>query len=192
MKRSWCIVLLGCGALAIGHLPSWSCAGAEDKGEIVELDSLKSRAPADWKKEEPAGKLRAYQFRVPKSKDDKADAELVIFYFGPGAGGSVEDNIERWKKQMTPPEGKKTDDVAKVEKSKVGDVPITTFDMEGTYLFTIAPNDPNSKKEPRPDYRFIGVVFESPKGPYFIRLVGPAKTVGDHKKGFDEWLKAFK
>jgi hypothetical protein len=192
MKHTWWVALLGCGALALGYLPSKSYVAADDKGEVVELDNLKSKAPAEWKKEEPAGKLRAYQFKLPKAKDDKADAELVIFYFGPGGGGSTDDNIARWKKQMTPPEGKKVDDVAKVEKGKVGDVPVTTFDMEGTYLFTVAPNDPNSKKEERPGYRFVGVVFESPKGPYFMRLVGPAKTVGEHKKAFDEWIKEFK
>ena len=192
MKYTGWFALLGCGALVLGFLPSKSCVRADDKGEIVELDGLKSKAPAEWKNEMPAGKLRAYQFRIPHAKDDKADAELVIFYFGPGGGGSVDDNIARWKKQMTPPEGKKTDDVAKVEKSKVGDVAVTMFDMEGTYLFTVAPNDPNSKKEERPGSRFIGVVFESPKGPYFMRLVGPAKTVGEHKKAFDEWIKAFK
>ena len=38
----------------------------------------------------------------------------------------------------------------------------------------------------------IGVIFESPGGPYFMTLIGPARTVEQHKKGFDEWLKNFK
>ena len=44
----------------------------------------------------------------------------------------------------------------------------------------------------KPDYKMVGVIFDCPKGPYYVRLVGPAKTVGEYKKGFDEWLKAFK
>ena len=42
------------------------------------------------------------------------------------------------------------------------------------------------------DSRLIGVVFESPEGPYFIRFVGPAKTVGENEKAFKEMLKNFK
>jgi hypothetical protein len=38
----------------------------------------------------------------------------------------------------------------------------------------------------------LGVIFASPKGPYYIKLTGPEGTVKNYKKGFDEWLKAFK
>jgi hypothetical protein len=38
----------------------------------------------------------------------------------------------------------------------------------------------------------LAAVLESPRGNYFIRLVGPAKTIEHSKKEFDGWLKAFK
>jgi hypothetical protein len=129
---------------------------------------------------------------LPSAKDEKASAELIIFYFGPGGGGSAEENIKRWKGMIAPPQGKKIDDVAKVDKFKVGDVKVTYLDVEGTYLAKERPFDPNSKVERKPDYRMLGVVFESPKGPYFMRVTGPAKTVAEQKKAFDEWLKNFK
>jgi hypothetical protein len=185
------LALLAFGALACSSAPTESVA-QEGKGVVVEIDGLKSRAPADWKEEAPSNKLRAFQFRIPRAKGDKEDAELVIFFFGPGGGGGVEDNIKRWKGLFTPPEGKKIDDVSKVEKMKVGDVPVTYLDVSGTYLFKARPFDPNDKGEKRPDYRLLGVVFESPKGPYFFRCVGPAKTIEANKKDFDNWLKGFK
>ena len=40
--------------------------------------------------------------------------------------------------------------------------------------------------------RIVNVIFESPKGPYFFKLTGPAKAVEKHKKDFDEWVKNFK
>jgi hypothetical protein len=38
----------------------------------------------------------------------------------------------------------------------------------------------------------LAVQFEGPDNPYHIKLTGPAKTVDEAKKGFDEWLKGFK
>jgi hypothetical protein len=194
MKRTSWLFLLSFGAFACGSCLDESSA-QEGKGTVVAIDGLQSRTPADWKEEEPpeiSRRMRFKQFRLPRVKGDKDDAELVIFFFGPGGGGSAEANIERWKGLMVPPEGKKIDDVSKVEKLKVGAVSVTALDVHGTYLYKERPFDPNAQAVKRPDYRLIGVVFESPKGPYFMRLVGPAKTVEQHKKGFDEWLRAFK
>jgi hypothetical protein len=192
MKVSSLIALAAFGALALGV----SLAKADDdkkkEASVVELDGLKSKVPAGWKFHEPTNRMRAYEFTLPKAKDDKVDAEMVIFYFGPGGGGTADDNIKRWKGMIEPPAGKKIDDIAKVDKSKVGDVGVTYLDVEGTYLAKERPFDPNSKVEKKPDYRMLGIVFESPKGPYFIRVTGPTKTVSEQKKAIDEWLKNFK
>src|SRR5262249_27368179 len=99
---------------------------------------------------------------------------------------------KRWQGMFEAPEGKKIDDVSKVEKMKVGDVDVTYLDVQGIYLYKFPPFDPNAKVQRKPDYRRLGVVFASKNGPYFITLTGPAKTVAEHKKGFDEWLKGFK
>src|SRR4051812_20938367 len=64
-------------------------APGDAKGDEVTLDGLRSRVPSGWKSEKPGNKFRAYQFRVPKAAGDKEDAELVIFYFGEGGGGSA-------------------------------------------------------------------------------------------------------
>jgi hypothetical protein len=160
-------------------------AGAGDKGTVVTLSSLKSTTPANWKSQEPANKFRAYQFKVD-------DAELVIFYFGEGSGGSPADNIKRWNDMFVPPEGKTIDDVSKVEKLKVGPAELTYLDVHGTYLSKNPPFDPKAKVERKANYRRLGVYFACEGGPYFIHLTGPAKTVEQNKKAFDEWLKNFK
>jgi hypothetical protein len=193
MRRAAWLFLLSWAALAVGPRPGDAVDRDDGKGTVVTLDDgLKSRAPADWKAEKPSNKLRTAQFRIPKAKGDKEDAELVIFFFGPGQGGSVNDNIKRWQGMFEAPEGKKIDDVSKVEKMKVGDVDVTYLDVQGIYLYKFPPFDPNAKVQRKPDYRRLGVVFASKNGPYFITVTGPAKTVAEHKKGFDEWLKGFK
>lgn len=159
--------------------------------DTVEIDGLKSSTPKSWKPGE-ATKFRYYQAALPKAKGDENDAELVVFFFGPGGGGGVEENIKRWKGMFKAPEGKSIDDVSKVDAFKVGDVKVTYLDVRGTYLFKSAQFNPNAKVEARPNSRMLAVVFDSPNGPYFIRVTGPAATVDAHKQDFDNWLKAFK
>ncbi len=186
MKRFLGALLL-CGAVA-------ACNGDEGQGagkdNIVKLGGLSSKAPSSWKQEEPILKLRTYQFKLPKAAGDTEDAELVVFYFD-GGGGSADDNIKRWKSMFTAPKGKTIDDVSKVEKFKVGPASVTYVDVAGDYLFK-SPGDPKAKGENKTDFRRLGVIFEWPAGPYFITLTGPARTMEQHKKSFDDWLKNFK
>src|SRR4051812_31351434 len=130
--------LLFCLALALGVL---ACqAGAAD----VNLAGYSSKTPKDWVEETPSNKMRFAQFRLPKARGDKEDAELIIFK---GLGGGAAANVDRWKKQFVPPEGKKLEDVAKVEKVKVGDEEGTQLTIEGTYLYNPQPFNPKSKTE---------------------------------------------
>jgi hypothetical protein len=69
---------------------------------------------------------------------------------------------------------------------------VTCLDVQGTYLSKFPPFDPNAKVVRKDNYRRLGVVFDSPNGPYFITLTGPGRTVEANKKAFDDWLKAFK
>lgn len=183
--------LLLAGFLA---LPGLACKAddkkEEKKGTVVTLDGLSSRTPADWEEIKTTRPFRFKEFKVPRVKDEERDAELIIFHFGEGGGGSVKDNMKRWKDMFQPPAGKSIDDATKVEEFKVGAVPVTYVDINGTYLFKVSPMA--EKAEPRPKHRMLVVFFDSDKGPYFIRLVGPEKTIAQHKKGFDEWIKGFK
>jgi hypothetical protein len=195
MKRILGLIVLGCAALGCAadsgeNTNAAPQQGGDNKGDEVTLDKLKSRVPAAWKAEKPTSKLRTAQFRVPKAEGDKEDAELAIFYFK-GSGGSVDANIARWKGFFIPPEGKTIDEVSKVEKFKVGQADVTYLDIHGTFK-SKDPSDPKAREELKPHFRRFGVVFESPNGPYFITLTGPARTLEQHKAGFDGWIKGFK
>jgi hypothetical protein len=168
---------------------STTADGDKGKGVVVDLDGLKSTAPGDWKEEAPSNRMRFAQFRLPKKRDDKDDGELVIFK---GLGGGAGPNIDRWKKQFEPPEGKKIEDVAVVKDIKIGDRPASFLDVRGTYLFNPQPFNPRSKPERKPNYRMLAIYFDGPKEIYQIKLTGPANTVEAAKKGFDDWVKNFK
>lgn len=181
MRRNIAFFTLAC-TLAIGVV----AAEEKGKGSVVSLDGLQSRTPGDWKEEAPLGSLRFKQFLVPHAKDDKSDGELVIFK----AGGGARANVERWKGQWAPPEGKKIADVAVVSEMKIAGKPAVLLEIEGTYR--TAPFDPKHKGAQLPGYRMLAVYFEGPDNPYQIKFTGPSKTVGEHKKAFEDWLKAFK
>jgi hypothetical protein len=157
----------------------------------VKFGDLTSAAPESWKSKPPSNKLRAYEFTLPGA-DGKEDAELAIFFFGPGGGGDVKANIERWKTMFKPPAGKTADDISKVETLKLDKAKLTYLDITGIYLAKFPPFDPNAKVTEKPDFRRLGVFFDCENGPYFITVTGPAATIERHKGEFDKWLKNFK
>ena len=184
MKATWLTVA--------GLVLAATAARAADKGDVVDLDGLKSAAPSSWKKEEPTEMQKAFrkaQFKIAKESGDPEDAEVVVFFFGPGGGGGKQANLTRWKGMFKAPAGEQ----AKVEEFKVGDVAATSIELSGTYLFRVGgPANPNAKVQEKSDFKMVSVIFESKNGPYCMRLVGPAKTFDKHKKEFDEWIKNFK
>ncbi len=183
MKRLLWWSCVGCTLLGLTALVA---PAAPDEGDkVVTLDGLKSRPPKEWVEQETTSQMRVKQYRLPAAEGDKEPAEVVIFYFQ-GQGGSAQDNVKRWKGMFLAP------DVAKESTFKVGDVNVTYLDVSGTYKQSTAPFNPNAKVVQKPNYRMLGVVFESKNGPYFIRMVGPANTVAKYKQGFDDWLKGFK
>jgi hypothetical protein len=183
-----CCVVAACQAWASDRPISADAAGG---GTVVKLGGLSSKTPATWKEEKPTSAMRINQFKLPRAGGDNEDAELVIFFFEGGAG-SVGDNIKRWQGMFVPPAGKTIDDVSKIEKLKVGNANVTYLDVRGTFNSKNPPFDPNAKTEKKVDYRRFGVIFEAPGGQYFLTATGPERTLEQHKKSFDEWLKNFK
>jgi hypothetical protein len=161
---------------------------ADDKGTVIAFDDLKSTLPANWKASTEKKPLRWMTFVVPRAQGDDADADLALFM---GLAGTKKDNLARWQGQFDPPEGKKISDTTKVEDIKVAGCDVMYVDIQGTY-FDGPPMLPKARKKRLPNYRMLAVQFEGPDNKYHIKLIGPAKTVAEHKKGFDEWVKGFK
>jgi hypothetical protein len=163
---------------------------AADKGAI-EVAGLKGTAPAGWKEEKPSNSMRLAQYKLEKVKDDADDAELTVFV-SPGGGG-VEANLKRQEAKFKLPEGVKKEDAIKVSETKVGEQKATYQDIKGVFQARERPGDPSSKVTEKKDYRQLYVIFEGEdqKVISFI-LVGPEKTVENHKKDFDEFIKSFK
>ena len=172
-------------ATAVGLLVTAPAVAAD-----FELAGMKSKVPEGWKEEEPSSKMRQAQFRLPKAEGDKDDAELAVFFFaGKGTSGSAEQNLKRQVDKFEPAEGEK-EVKSKVEKIKIGEYEASYQEVSGTYKKRPFPM--SSQFKPLPDYRQLYVIFSTDRGDHYMTLLGPAKTVGQHKKEFDEFLKNFK
>jgi hypothetical protein len=131
--------------------------------------------PAGWTEKPITSSMRTAQFALP---GPAGEAELVVYYFGEGGAGGVQANLDRWLEQFQQPSGKPSKDVAKVEKTKLGGQEATLVSVSGRYVTTTMPGggDPIDKA----DQALIGAIVESPRGPYYWKLVGPKATVDAH------------
>jgi hypothetical protein len=140
-------------------------------------------APATWKTEGPRP-MRAATYSITPAAGDSGVAECVVNYFGPGQGGGVDANLERWKGQVLGADGKPAP--AKIDKRTVRGIPVTMIDSSGTYTGMGGPMSGGSK--PAAGYRLIGAIAEGPGGSVFFKLTGPAKTIAAERKNFEQLL----
>src|SRR5215204_2686801 len=148
---------------------------------------LKFRVPAGWVEEERTSSMRVAQYRLPKAVGDTEDTSLVLYYFGQGQGGSTAANVERWVGQMKQSDGSAAG--AKQESFEANGLKVTTVDVSGTYVAETAPGSGAFHKKPA--YRLLAAVVETPKGSYFVKLVGPEKTVTQWNDSFLSYVKSF-
>jgi hypothetical protein len=143
---------------------------------------LRWTPPAGWKSA-PAQPMRAATYTIAPAAGDSAAAECGVYFFGVGQGGSVDDNIERWKGQIQGPGGKPA--TAQVAKRKVRGLTVTTIDTSGEYS---GMGGPMAGGRPVPGYRLLGAIVEGPSGNVFIKFAGPAKTIAANEQKFEQLL----
>ena len=130
--------------------------------------------------------MRAATYPVPPVPGDREGAECVVYFFGPGQGGGVEANINRWEGQFKARDGKPAP--AKVNKIDIHGLPVTTIDVSGTYS---GMGGPTGTAPVVSDYRLLGAIIEGPGGNVFIKFTGPAKTMAANQPKFQQLLNSF-
>ena len=156
---------------------------------VTQQNSLKFTVPAGWVEEERTSSMRVAQYRLPKVAGDAEDASLVLYYFGQGQGGSTTANIERWIGQIQQADGSPSKGKSKEENLEAHGLRVTTVDVSGTYVAETAPGSGTFHN--KPGYRLRAAVVDTPKGSYFVKLVGPEKTVAQWNESFLSYLRSF-
>jgi hypothetical protein len=163
------------------------CAYQDSKNQAT--GELRFKVPSEWTVEKPSSSMRLAQYKLPKAEGDKEDASLVLYFFGSNQGGSVQSNLERWIGQIEQPDGSSSAAKAKTETLTINQLKVSTIDLTGTYVAETAPG--STVRHNNPDYRLRAAVIETPKGAHYVKLVGPAKTVGRWEKAFNSYLQSF-
>jgi len=130
--------------------------------------------------------MRLATYRVPKAASDPEDGELAVFYFGPGQGGDVGSNLDRWKRQFS---DVKKDDVRQTEQRTASGLSAHLLEIpRGTF----ASGMPGQPTVAHTGYALIGAIVETPAGSYFFKLTAPEKTVKSARAAFLAMIESVK
>jgi len=157
---------------------------------IPSLASLKFDAPAGWVSKPPSSSMRVADFSLPRVEGDAEDAATTIYFFGAQQGGGVQANMDRWMSQMEQPDGKSSKDAAKTSTMTSNGLRISVVDVSGTYVAETAPGSGQNLN--KPGFRQIAAVVETPGGNYYVKMVGPAKTVAKWHSSYQALLRSLR
>ena len=127
--------------------------------------------------------MRKASYEVPRVAGDAEDGELAVFYFGPGQGGGIDANVDRWVKQFS---GISPDSVKRADREANGLREHTVEIQSGT--FNSGMPGMGGSAGPKKDYALEGAIVEAPSGAYFFKMTGPAHTIAAARKAFLQLL----
>lgn len=142
-------------------------------------------APAGWTRQAPRP-MREATYALAPEFGEKNAGECGVYFFGAGQGGSVDDNLARWKGQFTVTGGGPAP--AKVAKRTVHGLAMTTIDVTGDYSGLGGPLSDGAKVG---GYRLLGAIVSAPGGNIFIKCTGPLKTMSVNQPKFEQLLSSF-
>ena len=141
--------------------------------------------PAGWEMG-PEHQMRVATYRIHAIAGDPEDAECAVYFFGPGQGGTVEANLDRWAHQFTGPDGQAPAAPPKIEKRVIAGLQVSTLTASGTYLG--AGGMMSQEQVKKPNFRMRAAIIEAPQGLVFFKLTGPLNTVAAAEGDFSSLL----
>jgi len=123
--------------------------------------------------------MRVATYAIP-STGGSEPAECAVFYFGPGQGGGIDPNLERWVEQFEP--GART----RRTSGDVNGLRVTRIEIEGNYL---APAGPRMESQgSRPGWQLLGAIVEGPEGLVFFKTTGSVRALREARPTFESMM----
>jgi len=169
----WCFLLFSTA-------PGWAYShhayrsSSDLDGPLFKVAGLTFTVPEKWQSVPPESPARVGRWRIPPTPENEGDAvQAVVFFFGPGAGGTTQQNLDAWVSEVSAPGGAKI--VPEIKTRQAGPFKITQETLFGTFQQVVpAPGVPPLEKE---NYGLLGGVVESPQGTIYWRVTGPAPAI---------------
>jgi len=172
--------------LLLGASAPGAFAGDTADTQSVELLGMHSVVPADWQAQQPESNMRLAQFAVPAAGDGDG-AEMVVYYFGPTQGGSLEANVERWQSQFTGPDGGRVEpEITELTTPQGGDFEATLVSLRGSYARGVGMGPAD---DALPNRMLLAGVVETPEGKLYPQLHGPAALVSAERPAFIAFIE---
>ena len=164
--------------IQLGALAAFiSSAFGIDPSEFT-VGSFSFERPSTWSWIVPNSPMRKAQLAVVGA--DAAPADVTFFHFGPGQGGGVQANVDRWFAQFG-------NSNTKQHEEKTGSTRIIHVQARGTFQSGM----PGGPTTPLENYGLRGAILEDPeKGDVFVKMTGPAPLVESASSAFDEMVRA--
>jgi hypothetical protein len=178
---------LGIPFAGLAALLTVAALGADDKTQTVDGQGISFQAPAAWKQEAPQSEMRRAQLKIEPAKGDEHPAELILFAF-PGGAGTVDANVERWQRMFRDKDGNPPKVDVKTVKGQ--NVDVSRVEIAGHYTPMTFPGQ--EKQKERENHRLLGAIAITPRTGYFLRLVGPDKTIVAARPDFDKLIASLK
>ena len=153
----------------------------------AEAHELRWSDPVGWRRTQPSSSMRRAQYAVPGATPAD-DAEVAVFYFGVGQGGSVEDNIRRWQGQFASDPNAPAAAPPTTERTVHG-LRVHLTERFGRFAGMAMPNAPSPTGHD--NWGMLGAIVETPQGPWFFKLTGPRATVEGARARFDDLVASF-
>jgi hypothetical protein len=126
--------------------------------------------------------MRVATYIVPGAGGDRG--ECAVYYFGPGQGGGVDANLQRWMGEFQPLEQHD------VRRLKPGGIEVTRVVARGTYVAHSMQS--GQAQGEKPNWALMGAIVGGPRGEVFFKLTGPAATADAAAKEFDAMLASLR
>lgn len=169
--RGWLLTFAAVGILSGAPLLAQAAAKS---GATTTLLEYPVPVPSEWKAKAPSSSMRLAEYVTPA--EPAGSANVVVYFFGPGQGGSIDANLERWKSQFSNPEGGPVQERITIERRGF---PTTIAEYRGTYARGTGMG--SAAEDALPNHLLIAAVVQTPRGTLFFQCFGPVAAV-EHQR----------
>jgi hypothetical protein len=157
--------------------PAPDAAAAPTPEAALDAAGIRWRVPAGWR----IGDARAMRLATyfVGGSDPQHTGECAVFHFGPGMGGGVDENIDRWVGQFEATPGSAR------RQLHVHGLDVARVEIAGTFL---APGADMQSQAQLRSWKLLGAIVEGPQGSVFFKLTGPAGVIDRAAPDFDALL----
>ncbi|MDR3632536.1 MAG: hypothetical protein P4L84_01800 [Isosphaeraceae bacterium] len=169
--------------VAVGALLGLGVA-ADAPTQTVSVGQLSFEAPGSWKSVKPRSQMIQTQLTIAPAQGDEDPAEFTVSAFA-GGGGGIDANIKRWQSQFKDAGGNEPKLDRKTVKGK--NVDVVRAETAGHYY-----PPPFTRLPDKADYRLLGAIVQTDDAGYYLKLIGPEKTISAARPAFDKMLATIK